>query len=120
MHTYAQKSGFRNLIAWKESKILTIYIYKLTESFPSSERYNLIDQMRRASSSIMANLAEGTAMATKPHQQSYYVRSRGSTVEIDNFAELSFELGYITREEYDHIVDHCARLGYLITKLIKA
>jgi four helix bundle protein len=110
--------GFRGLIVWQEAKILTKKVYELTKKFPKDELFGLTSQLRRASSSIMANLAEGSAMPTKAHRDAYYVRARASTVEVDNFAELTFELGYLTKEEFDDLSDHCARIVHLVTRLI--
>jgi four helix bundle protein len=113
-------NGFRKLIAWKEAKLLTVKIYTLTKKFPLHEQSNLISQLRRAASSSMANIAEGSAMPTKAHRQSFYMRARGSAVEVDNFAELSFELHYLSEKEASDVTDHVARLSYLLTKLMQA
>ena len=68
----------------------------------------------------MANLAEGSAMTTKEHRNSYYVRAKGPVTEVDNFAELCLELKYIEKAMYDDLVGHCARLAYLIERLISS
>ena len=116
MRKYA--NGFRTLIAWQEAKKLTLKIYALTARLPATERFNLAQQMQKASSSVMANLAEGSAMLTGPHLIKFYATARGSTVEVDNHIELCAALGYVTQPEQEDIADHCARLTYLITKLI--
>ena len=113
-------SGFRTLIVWQEAKKLTCTIYKITKNFPEEERFHLVPQMRRAATSSMANLAEGSAMKTASHRNSYYTRAKGSVIEVDNFAELALELEYIAPEDYEMIIDHCGRLAYLIEKLIKS
>lgn len=59
-------------------------------------------------------------MKTAAHRNAYYVRARGSAVEVDNHVELSWELQYLIQEQYDELTDHCARLAYLITRLIDA
>jgi four helix bundle protein len=110
--------GFRKLLAWQEAKALTLKTYRLTRAFPSHEQFHLVSQLRRASSSIMANLAEGSEMPTKAHRNAYYARARGSSTEVDNHVELSFDLQYVTLLEYEDIADHCARLAYLIKRLI--
>ena len=53
------KSKFENLEAWKAAHKLTIMIYKTTKNFPADEKFRLIDQICRSSSSVAANLAEG-------------------------------------------------------------
>ena len=79
-----------------------------------------IDQISRAALSIMANIAEGSEMHTKAHQVSYYYRAKGSSTEVDNHVELSFDLHYVTLLEHEDIADHCARLSYLLKKLIES
>ena len=114
------ENGYRKLIAWQEAKALTLKIYAITKQFPSEEKFGMTSQMRRASSSTMANLAEGSAMTSKAHRSSFYERARGSAVEVDNFVELAFNLAYITEEECDDLCDHAARVSYLITQMIKS
>jgi four helix bundle protein len=113
-------TGFRRLIVWQEAKKLTVKLYKLTQSFPSEERFHLVSQLRRTSSSIMANIAEGSAMPTQSHRHAFYARARGSVVEVDNFAELCKDLQLFSEEEAEDIMDHCARLSYLLTQLLKS
>lgn len=110
--------GFRSLIVWKEAKALAIKVYRLTKQFPKEELFGITSQMRRAASSITANIAEGSAMPTKAHRIAFYVRARGSAVEVDNFAELAFDLQYLTKEEFNDLLDHCARVTHLTTRLI--
>ena len=56
--------SFEKLEVWKEAIRLSKDIYKLTVDFPKEEKYGLISQLRRASNSIGANLAEGTSRIT--------------------------------------------------------
>ncbi len=115
-HSFAK--GFRELIAWQEAKKLAIKVYEITRKFPKEELFGIVSQLRRASSSVMANLAEGSAMPTKAHRDSFYVRARGSATEVDNFCELSFELKFISKEEFEDLCDHCRRVIYLVTRLM--
>jgi four helix bundle protein len=50
---------FKNLKVWTKAHALTLAVYQLTRSFPRDEIYGLTSQMRRASASIGANVAEG-------------------------------------------------------------
>ena len=120
MYMSKQLSGFRSLIVWKEAKALALKIYQSTKKFPQYEQFHLTLQLRRAATSAMTNLAEGSAMTTRAHRNSYYTRAKGSVVEVDNFTELVHDLRYISTEEYDDIVSHCARLAYLIEQLKKS
>lgn len=56
--------SFTDLKVWQEGHKLVVLIYKITDKFPAKETYSLIDQMRRASASITANVAEGFGRQT--------------------------------------------------------
>ncbi len=112
--------GFRNLIVWKEAKLLAFGIYKLTMQFPKSELFGLVSQLRRASSSVMANIAEGSVMPTKAHRNAYYSRSKGSVCEVDSFIDLAFDLRYIKEEDCAQYNDHCARILHLLNRLVES
>jgi four helix bundle protein len=112
--------GFRTLIAWQEAKKLTLKIYAVTKSFPPAEQFGLTSQLRRAAASIMANVAEGSAMPTSAHRSNYYARARGSAVEVDNFIELAFELTLLDKNAFADLSEHIARVIHLVTKLMKS
>jgi four helix bundle protein len=89
---------FYDLEIWKESNALCIKIYKLTEDFPKKEIYGIINQMRRASSSVGANIAEGFGRFHYKEKIKFYYNSRGSVCEVQNFLFLSQNLGYIDKK----------------------
>jgi len=109
--------GFRNLLAWQEAHQLTLRIYTVTASFPKEERYGLVAQMRSAASSIGAQLAEGSRMATAQHRKLYYDRAYGSTAEVDNFLELTHDIHYLSDENYVELLERTNRVSFLIHKL---
>ncbi len=51
--------NFKNYQVWELGHKITLDVYKITKKFPTNEKYGLISQMRRASSSVPANIAEG-------------------------------------------------------------
>ncbi|MFH1443967.1 MAG: four helix bundle protein [Candidatus Peregrinibacteria bacterium] len=112
--------GFRRLIIWQEAKKLALKIYGVTKAFPKEEQFHLVTQIRRAATSIMANIAEGSAMQTRAHRDAFYGRARGSVAEVDAFIELSSDLDLISKADANDIADHCARLSYLLTQLLKS
>ena len=57
---------YKQLKIWRRSFQLVVDVYKLTNKFPKSEKYNLTSQLRRAATSISSNIAEG---ASKPHEE---------------------------------------------------
>lgn len=91
---------FTDLIVWQKSHELTLMTYQLTQAFPAEERFGLTSQMRRAASSIPANIAEGSARGLREFGQSLTV-ALGSAAEVDYFLILAADLGYITGAERD-------------------
>ena len=112
--------GFRSLLAWKESHCLTLLVYEVTQAFPRDERYGITSQMRRAASSIGAQLAEGSRMPTAAHRKLYYDRAYSSAAELDNFLELARDLKYLSQEHYAACMKLVNQVSFLIMKLSKS
>lgn len=88
----------KDLEVWKSSVQLVTEIYEVTKSFPKEEMYGLTSQIRRASVSIPANLAEGAARKnTKEYIQFVYI-SLGSISELETLLIISKNLGYLSDE----------------------
>ncbi|MDO8469141.1 MAG: four helix bundle protein [Candidatus Peribacter sp.] len=116
MITEFQK-GFRRLLAWQEAHKLTLGIYRTTTSFPQEERFGITSQLRRAASSIAAQITEGSRMESPKHRQLYYNRAYASAAEVDYFLELSHDLHYLTDEQYNALLDSVNRASFLVHKL---
>jgi len=115
-----QITDFYQLDAWKESKNLTILIYSATKKFPKEERYNLIDQIQRASVSIMANIAEGFGRYHFADKIRFYYQSRGSLKEVQNFILLAKELGYLDEVKAKLLWSKTKNIERLINGLIRS
>lgn len=75
--------SYKDLIVWQKSISLAIQVYKLTDKFPRSELYALVDQMRRASVAIPSNIAEGfRRKGTKEYIQ-FICIALGSASELE-------------------------------------
>ena len=97
MYTYS----FEKLEVWVKAKDFTKKIYNITATFPDSERYGLINQLRRASVSICSNIAEGSARNTFKDKAHFTTIAFGSAVEVLNQLIISFELSFITANDYN-------------------
>ena len=95
----------RKLDVWKKSMTFVKDIYQATESFPKSEIYGLISQMRRAAVSIPSNLAEGAARKGKKEFKQYLNIAQGSISELDTQIELASMLKYIDENLYNNLMD---------------
>ena len=89
---------YRELQVWQLGHALTLEIYATTKSFPKDELFGLTSQMRRAASSIPANIAEGCGRDGDAELKRFLIIALGSACELDYFILLSAELGYLATE----------------------
>lgn len=91
------------LDTWRLAKALAGQVYLLTANFPKEERFGLVDQMRRASVSVMSNLAEGSGRVS-PRDQAYFSQiAFGSLLELDAQLQLSVDLHFLQMDCYQGI-----------------
>jgi len=88
-------TDFRNLKVWEKAHLLTLALYKVTASFPRDETYGLASQIRRASSSIPSNIAEGCGREGDPELARFCIIARGSATELEYQLLLARDLNWI-------------------------
>jgi len=112
--------SFTQLEVWKKCHGLVLEIYKVTESFPNIERFRLTDQLCRSASSIPANISEGTGRNTlKEYMQFLYI-ARGSIEETKYHLILSRDLGYLSSECFNKLIEGYNEVGKMLNGLIKS
>jgi len=113
--------NYEDLLVWQKAHLLTKQIYKITRKFPKAEFFALTSQLRRAAYSVPSNIFEGFARHSRKEYLRFLFISRGSLSETDYFLRLSFELGYLSREDFDSLkkisTDTFRLLNGLITAL---
>ena len=87
--------NYRDLLVWEKAHNLTLAIYKSTRNFPSDERFGLTTQMRRASASIAANLAEGCGRRSDGEMGRFIQIAMGSGAELSYHLLLARDLGLL-------------------------
>jgi four helix bundle protein len=105
--------SFEQLTAWRESQNLAVLIYKITRTFPKEEKFGITSQVRRAVSSVSANIAEGFGRYSQKDKLHFYTIVYGSLLETKNFIYLTKKLEFIdTKAESDILeqIDACQRL----------
>lgn len=111
---------FKDIMAWKMGRDLTIQIYRVTAYFPQSEQFGLTNQIRRAAISITSNIAEGFGRRTGPDRIRFYEIARGSANEVLSQLDLAEAIGMLRKEHYEELevtaVDVCRILTGLINK----
>ena len=91
--------SFERLAAWQKSRILVKHIYRVTSFFPASERFGLVDQLRRAAVSVSSNLAEGSGRLSVKEKIHFCEISFGSLMEVMCQLTLACDLGFISEED---------------------
>ncbi len=94
---------FTDLIVWKKSHEFVKLVYKITEHFPPTEQFGLTSQLRRAASSITANIAEGYGRYHYKDKLRFFYQAKGSNTESQNHLILAFDLGYINQEDFNKL-----------------
>jgi len=96
--------SFTDLKVWQEGHQLVISIYKITKTFPKEETYSLVDQMRRAVTSITSNIAEGFGRHGYKEKLQFYYLSQGSITELKNQILIARDVGYLNQKDYEELV----------------
>jgi four helix bundle protein len=111
---------FSDLTVWQKSYLLSLDIYKITDSFPVKETYGIVSQMRRATASIMANIAEGFSRYHFKDKIRFYYQARGSLSEVESFLYLSKGLDMIDQKCFEMSKEQCENIQRLLNGLIRA
>lgn len=93
---------FKNLIVWRKSHEFVLKIYDITKDFPKEEIYGLTSQVRRASSSVPTNIAEGCGRNTEGELYRFLCMAMGSASEVEYQLLLSYDLGFINEKLYNN------------------
>ncbi|MCH9038852.1 MAG: four helix bundle protein [Chloroflexi bacterium] len=94
---------FRKLKVWEKSHQLTLDCYKATATFPREEIYGMTGQIRRASSSIPANIAEGCGRDGNAELGRFLSIASGSASELEYHFILAHDLNFLSDAEFDHL-----------------
>lgn len=116
MHTYS----FEKLEAWKLSKDFVIEIYELVKKYPKSEKYGIIDQVKRAAVSVPTNLSEGSGRNAGKDKAHFTQIAYGSIMECLNLLLISRDLGFITNENLDEFREKIEIITVKLSNLRKS
>lgn len=94
---------FRELKVYQKALAFQRSIYEIVKKFPDFERYNMVDQLHRAVSSIPANIAEGNGNYYFKQEFDRLNTALGSLAEIRSFLDMALSEGYSTLQEYENL-----------------
>ncbi|SNR67787.1 four helix bundle protein [Lutibacter agarilyticus] len=110
--------NFRKYQVWELGHQITLDVYKLTMSFPKNEQYGLTSQMKRASSSVPANIAEGCGRESEVEFKRFLVIANGSATELEYFLILVKDLNIVSEKDITNLVGKVDQLKRSLNKLI--
>lgn len=111
---------FEDIIAWQKARILTREIYDLSKQGQFAKDFGLTDQLRRASVSIMSNIAEGFDRESSAEFARFLSIAKGSCAEVRSQLYIALDVGYLTQAEFDRLVDLAIEVSKLISGLYKS
>lgn len=112
--------NYRDLIAWQRAMDLVESVYRVTRDWPKDELYGLTNQVRRASVSVPANIAEGQGRGTDKEFLRYLAIAHGSLREAETHLRIAGRLHYYDEFVLNPILDQAAEVGRLIQGLARS
>ncbi len=107
------------LLVWKKGIELVTFVYKISVSFPDSEKFGLLSQMRRCSVSIPSNIAEGFARKGNT-EFLYFLRvAYGSTAELETQLVISKNLGFTSESDFAKVYGLLIEIRKMLNALMK-
>ena len=112
--------NYRQLKVWEKAHTLALGVYRTTRIFPSEEKYGLAAQLRRASVSVVSNIAEGAGRQSDREQMRFLRIARGSVHELECQLQLSKDLGYIRSGMWSNLDGQAQEISKMINGLISS
>jgi len=109
---------FKELDVWKKSVALTGELYRVISRFPSSERFGLVSQIRRASVSVAANIADGWGRGSTGEYIQFLAIARGSLMERETLLIVASNLNFLTTDEAKAVAKPAKDIEKMLNRLI--
>ena len=108
---------FERLECWKQARALNRAIYRITRTFPRDEIYAMTSQVRRASTSISSNIAEGSGRNSDKDFAHFLEQAYGSAMEVASLLFLAGDEGYLPEAELDTLLETVAAVSTKVAAL---
>jgi four helix bundle protein len=99
---------------------LVLEIYSCTESFPKSEIYGLVSQLRRAAVSVPSNIAEGHARQSTGEFKQFLGHALGSLMEMETQITIGERRGYIDSDQVKNLIGRTEEVGKIVNGLLRS
>jgi four helix bundle protein len=111
--------SYRDPLVWQQAMDLVEKCYQLSERFPRSEEFGLRAQIRRASASVPANLAEGHGRSTTGDYVRHVAIAHGSLMELETHVLIAGRLGYLAAADVNGLIERTDAIGRMLTSLAR-
>ncbi len=111
---------FKDLRVWVKAHALTLAVYQETRSFPKEEMYGLTGQLRRASASVGANIAEGCGRRSDAEMRRFVQIARGSANEVEYHLLLAKDLNLLTAVEHKDLEAKILEIQRMLASLVQS
>lgn len=110
----AKIERFEDIQAWQKARELTKHVYDATKTTAFSKDFQLRDQIRRASVSIMANIAEGFGRKSKKEFANFLNMAHGSSAEVQSHLYIALDQKYIGQNDFEIINEKVDKVSRMI------
>ena len=110
----------KDLDVWRRSIDFVTNVYCITKAYPKEEIYGLTSQIRRSAVSIPSNIAEGATRKNKSEFKQFLYIALSSAAELDTHFTIACNLGYISVEQKNEILDDLGSISRMLQGLIKS
>lgn len=111
--------SYKDLIVWQKAIELVTEVYSISKTFPTEEKFGIVNQLNRAVVSIPSNIAEGWGRESSKNYLQFLRISRGSLMEVETLILISKNLNYLNEEKFKSISDKIEETGKILQGLIK-
>jgi four helix bundle protein len=112
-------NNFTDLVVWKEGHKLVLLVYSISKAFPKEEAFGLTSQIRRCAVSITSNVAEGFSRHSYKEKIQFYCVAQGSLTELQNQLIIARDVKYISRVDFDALLEQATFVSKILSGLIK-
>lgn len=109
---------FEDLKVWQKARVLNIQIYKLSNKGSFSRDFGLRDQIRRASISVISNIAEGFERNGNKEFNQFLSIAKASAAEVRSQLYVAKDLEYISNEEFNEVVNDLIEVSKMLSGLM--
>jgi four helix bundle protein len=115
----AQVESYKDMIVWRQAMDLVVAVYAVTKRWPKEELYGLTSQVRRAATSVPANIAEGFARENRGSYQQFLRIAQGSLKELETHLLIAQRIGISDQESTTALLGQAESVGKLLRRLIR-